>query len=155
MTMNGSKSVRWMVTFWHRDGDWRDESDFPEISFWHPSKYASRTEAARVLIELREERGDERDWTAAGYPDPYQIDPVALPGQRWALRYEDLDFDDDKLGTDESGKSEDGTHKKRRALGLKTGAGGWIASMSDEEFENLKKMLHESRHAVPRSSVEL
>ena len=68
--MKGKISVRWMVTFWHSEGNWRDEPDFPQISFWHPSKYASRSEAARVLIELREERGDERDWIAAGYPRP-------------------------------------------------------------------------------------
>ena len=147
--MKGKTSVRWMVTFWHSEGNWRDEPDFPQISFWHPSKYASRTEAARVLIELREERGDERDWIAAGYPDPYQIDPVALPGQRWALRYEDLDFGDDAPETDESGKSEySANQKKRRALGLKTAAGGWKGVV---DTEKLLKDIHDARHAVPRS----
>ena len=73
--------VRWMVSFWHADGGWRNEPDFPQVDFWYP---------ARVLIELREEREDERDWVAAGHPDPREVGAGRHPGGQWVLRYGDL-----------------------------------------------------------------
>ena len=148
MTMNGmKKSVRWMVTFWHRDGGWRDEPDFPQISFWHPNKLESREEAARVLIELREERGDERDWIAAGHPDPFEVGPGRHPGGQWVLRYEDLDFGDDVSGVEPHGQAEDTAIRAgRRARGLKSAAGGWKGIVDTEE---LLKTIHEGRHGLP------
>ena len=47
-------------------------------------------EAARVLIELREVREDQRDWVAAGHPDPREVGAGRHPGGQWLLRYGDL-----------------------------------------------------------------
>ena len=82
--------VRWMVSFWHADGSWKNEPDFPQVDFWHPDRETSRAEAARVLIELREKREDERDWVAAGHPDPREVGAGRHPGGQWVLRYSDL-----------------------------------------------------------------
>ena len=91
--MNGAKSVRWMVSFWHPNGSWETETDFPMVSFWHPDKWTSRMEAARVLWELRE-RGDTRDWVAAGHPDPFETPGVWYnPGANWTLRRSDIESD--------------------------------------------------------------
>ncbi len=30
--------VRWMVTFWHADGGWKNEPDFPKVDFWRPDR---------------------------------------------------------------------------------------------------------------------
>ena len=38
--------VRWMVSFWHADGSWKNEPDFPRVDFWHPDRETSRAEAA-------------------------------------------------------------------------------------------------------------
>ena len=61
-------SVRWMVSFWHPDGGSKTEPDFPQVDFWHVDRESSMAEAARVLIELREEHEDERDWVAVRSP---------------------------------------------------------------------------------------
>ena len=92
--MNGAKDgVRWMVTFWHPDGDRTAEPDFPKVDFWHPDKRTSRMAAARVLWELRE-RGDTRDWVAAGHPDPFETPSLWYnPGANWTLRRSDLESD--------------------------------------------------------------
>ena len=82
--------VRWMVTFWHAEGGIRDEPDFPLVEFWYPDRETSMVEAARVLIELREVREDERDWVAAGHPDPREVGAGRHPGGQWLLRYGDL-----------------------------------------------------------------
>ena len=87
--------VRWMVSFWHSEGRSRDEPDFPEVSFWHPDEETAKTEASRVLIELVEQRGDNRDWTAAGHPDPFAVGSGKHPGGQWILRYRDLLRDTD------------------------------------------------------------
>ena len=82
--------VRCMVSFWRPDGGWRDEPDFPEVAFWHPDRETSRAEAARVLIELREVREDQREWVAAGHPYPFAVGPGRRPGGQWLLRCSDL-----------------------------------------------------------------
>ena len=82
--------VRWMVSFWHPDGGRNTEADFPKVEFWHPDRETSMAEAARVLIELREVREDERDWVAAGHPDPREVGAGGHPGGQWLLRYGDL-----------------------------------------------------------------
>ena len=88
--MNGDRKVRWMVVFWHPDG--RPDPDFPDVDFWHPDKQTSRRAAARVLWELRE-RGDMRDWAAAGYPDPFAVGPLGYISSCWTLRFSDLESD--------------------------------------------------------------
>jgi len=79
-----------MVSFWHPNGGWKDEGDFPQVEFWHSDRARAREEASRVLIELREERGDTRDWVAAGHPDPLEVGAGRHPGGQWTLRYQDL-----------------------------------------------------------------
>ncbi len=90
MTYNAD-AIRWMVIFWHPDGDRIAEPDFPEVSFWHPNKRTARLAAARVLAELRE-RGDTRDWVAVGYPDPLEVSVSRHVGGRWILSLDDLEF---------------------------------------------------------------
>ena len=91
--MNGDRKVRWMVVFWHPDGRTWSEPDFPDVDFWHPDKQTSRMEAARVLWELRE-RGDTRDWVAAGFPDPFKTPGIWYnPGLNWTLRLSDIESD--------------------------------------------------------------
>jgi hypothetical protein len=82
--MNDIDTVRWMVVFFHSKGRARDETDFPKVDFWHPSKGASMAEGARVLRELKE-RGDKRDWIAAGHPDPFEVGAGRHPGGQWIL----------------------------------------------------------------------
>ena len=88
------ESVRWMITFHHSGGSWRDEPDFPNVKSWHPNKYIARQEAARALAELREARGDERDWIAIGFTDPLAIlSGQVMGGQswnQWTMRYDNL-----------------------------------------------------------------
>ena len=76
--MDGVDSIRWMLTFYHSEGGFRDEPDFPEVEFWHPSKRTSMEAGARVLLELKE-RGDTRDWRAVGHPDPFKVGSGAHP----------------------------------------------------------------------------
>ena len=91
--MNGARGVRWMVIFWHPDGNGGTEPDFPDVDFWHPNKWMSQMEAARVLWELRE-RGDTRDWVAAGYPDPFEARGVfGYISMSWTLSFSDLESD--------------------------------------------------------------
>ena len=68
-----------MVSFWHPGGDRHDEPDFPKVEFWHPNRQSSRA-AARVLVELREKRGRQREWVAASHPDPFQVGVGRHPG---------------------------------------------------------------------------
>ena len=82
--------VRWMVSFWHPEGGRRDEPNFPDVEFWHADRETSMVEAARVLIELREVQEDERDWAAAGHPDPFEVGAGRHPGGQWILRYSDM-----------------------------------------------------------------
>ena len=90
MTYNADE-IRWMVVFWHPDGDRTTEPDFPEASFWYPNKLSARRAAARVLAELRE-RGDTRDWVAVGYPDPLAVSISRHYGGRWILSLDDLEI---------------------------------------------------------------
>ena len=119
--MNSMKPVRWMVSFWHTDGRSRDEIDFPQVDFWHPDRARAREEAARVLIELREERNDKRDWVAAGHPDPREVGAGRHPGGQWILRYQDLG---------------------------RGAAGDWKAATDGEE---MKRVLYEAREAESRA----
>ncbi len=82
--MSNLENVRWMLTFYHSEGSWKDEADFPRVEFWHPSKEASMKAGARVLQELKD-RGDQRDWKAAGHPDPFYANSIHYPGGPWVL----------------------------------------------------------------------
>ena len=82
--MVGVDSIRWMLTFYHSEGGSRDEPDFPKVEFWHPNKKASMEAGARILQELKD-RGDTRDWKAAGHPDPFKVGSGAHPGGQWIL----------------------------------------------------------------------
>ena len=110
-----------MLSFWHPNGGRKDESDFPEVEFWHPDRASAREEATRVLTELREERRDVRDWVAAGHPDPLEVGAGRHPGGQWILRYQDL----------------------------KPGAAGAWQDMTDGE--DMKRVLHEARQAGARA----
>ena len=82
--MSDSDSIRWMVTFFHSEGRRQDEPDFPKVDFWYPTKKASMEAGARVLQELKD-RGDNRDWKAAGHPDPFAVGSGEHPGGQWIL----------------------------------------------------------------------
>ena len=82
--MSDLDSVRWMLTFYHSKGGFRDEPDFPPVEFWHPNKQASMDAGARVLRELKE-RGDVRDWKAVGHPDPFAVGVGNHPGGQWVM----------------------------------------------------------------------
>ena len=137
--MSDTKTVRWMVSFWHPDGRSRDESEFPEVAFWHPDRESAREEAARVLIELREERADGRDWVAAGHPDPFEVGAGRHSGGQWILRYDDLEH-----GA-EAGAARSSRNGRRRT---KTAAGTWRGIIDSEE---LKRKLYEARRAGSRA----
>ncbi len=136
--MNNYEPVRWMVSFWHSDGDQKYEPDFPKVKFWHPDKQSARVEAARVLIELREERGDERDWVAAGHPDPFEVGVGRHPGGQFILRYGDLKRDD----------KESRQLAKKRLKGMKAADGAWKGIVDGEE---LKRTLYEARRIGSQS----
>ncbi len=123
-----------MVSFWHPDGDSKEEPDFPKVKHWHSDKQTARVEAARVLIELRESRGDVRDWVAAGHPDPLEVGAGRHVGGQWILRYGDLEKRDatSRLTAEE------------RLKGTKSAAGSWKGLIDGEE---LKTTLHEARHS--------
>ena len=126
-----------MVSFWHPEGDSKDEPDFPKVELWHSDKQTARAEAARVLIELREGRGDVRDWVAAGHPDPLEVGAGRHVGGRWILRYEDL----------KKGDTASKMPAKERLRGTKSAAGSWKGLIDGEE---LKTTLHEARHSGSR-----
>ena len=126
-----------MVSFWHPDGDSKDEPDFPKVKLWYSDKQTARAEAARVLIELRESRGDVRDWVAAGHPDPLEVRAGRHVGGQWILRYGDL-----KKGDAESKKP-----PKARLRATISAAGSWKGLIDGEE---LKTTLHEARHSGSR-----
>ena len=74
--------VRWMLTFYHSGGSFRDERDFPKVNFWHPNRGALVEVGARVLQELKD-RGDTRDWRAVGHPAPFAVGSGQHPGGQW------------------------------------------------------------------------
>ena len=66
------EAVRWICVFLHSgSGNPHTEEDFPKFDFWCPDRDSSKAQGERVLRELRE-RGDGRDWMAAGFPDPFK-----------------------------------------------------------------------------------
>ena len=93
LTLTEDTKVRWMVNFWHPDGDRTTEPDFPKVDFWHPTKRTAQTAAARVLLDLKA-RGDTREWVAAGYPDPFVVNRVSDFCPVWLLIYEDIETDE-------------------------------------------------------------
>ena len=118
--MNDLDSVRWMVIFYHSEGGFHDEPDFPKVDFWHPSKKASMEAGARVLRELKD-LGDTRDWKAAGHPDPFKVGSGQHPGGQWILpALHPKIFDPDKVPP---------------------------MDLSDEEWESFDSALRESRNA--------
>ncbi len=135
--MNNHRPVRWMVSFWHPEGDSKDEPDFPKVEQWHQDKPTARAEAARVLIELRESRGDDRDWVAAGHPDPLAVGAGRHVGGQWTLRYGDL----------KKGDASSRLTVEERLKGAKSAAGSWKGLIDGEE---LKRTLHEARHSGSR-----
>ena len=121
-----------MVSFWHPDGGSANEPDFPEVEFWHPDRQTAKTEAARVLVELRDEKGDDRDWVAAGHPDPREVGAGRHPGGQWILRYQDLKH--------ETAASMPFAKERRR--GIKTTAGTGKGTINGKK---LKRTLREDR----------
>ena len=118
--MNDLDSVRWMVIFYHSEGGFHDEPDFPKVDFWHPSKKASMEAGAGVLRELKD-LGDTRDWKAAGHPDPFKVGSGQHPGGQWILpALPPKIFDPDKVPP---------------------------MDLSDEEWESFDSALRESRNA--------
>lgn len=87
--MIAQQEVRWMVTFGHSEGGSRTERDFPGYDFWHTNKEASIVEGKRVLKELTL-RGDNRDWYAAGYPDPFEVGSGKHSGDSWIIPISNL-----------------------------------------------------------------
>ena len=120
--------VKWMVSFWHPDGRRATEPDFPQVDFWHPDKRTSRMEAARVLWELRE-RGDTRDWTASGIPDPWAVGQWGYISAPWTLRYSDLESDGNG------------------GVKIKSVAGAWRGKLDADE---IKRALAHARAAGSR-----
>ena len=84
-------SVRWILVFFHSGEEEESErDDFPEVDFWQDNKETAISEAKRVLGELRA-REDQRDWKAAGHPDPFAVAEGRHPIQQWILTFDDLD----------------------------------------------------------------
>ena len=117
-----------MVNFWHSGGRDKDEADFPRVPFWHPDRARAKEAAARVLIELREVRGDKRDWVASGHPDPLKVGAGLHSGGHWVLQYGDLGRSGDENGAGD--------------LPARSAAGAWQGVVDGEE---MKRMLHEAR----------
>lgn len=125
------KKARWMLSFWHSEGDWRGEAGFPDVEFWQPDNKTARAEAARVLAELRDS-GDMRDWVAAGHPDPREVMAGNHFGGQWALQYDDLE-----CATGAAGE---------RVVGIRIDESVW----SGVDWEKMKRELYEARHAGTR-----
>ena len=119
------EGVRWMVSFWHSEGGSKNEPDFPQVEFWHADRETSMVEAAKVLIELREIREDERDWVAAGHPDPREVGAGRHPGGQWLLRYSDL-----KPPT-----TEEQLEARERLRMFRSVAGAWRDNSAAEELQ--------------------
>ena len=146
--MNDAKPVRWMLSFWHPGGRRRDESDFPEVAFWHPDRQSAREEAARVLIELRETRNDTRDWVAAGHPDPLEVGAGRHPGGQWILRYSDLRRGGGENGTGSPQGEADSRGADKGTTRTRSAAGAWQGITDGEE---MKRMLCEARRTGSRA----
>ncbi len=127
-----------MVSFWHPDGGIRNEPDFPAVEFWHPDRQTARAEAARVLVELRDERRDERDWVAAGHPDPCEVAAGRHPGSQWILRYEHLKRED--------AASNPSAKKNRR--GIKSASGAWKGVIAGEKLKRTVREAHRDERSL-------
>ena len=137
--MKDKQNVRWMVSFWHPNGSRNDEPDFPKVDFWHPDRESSRAAAARVLVELREKRGDQREWVAAGHPDPFEVRVGRHTGGQWTLRCGDL------LPPDAS--SEQSAAQRLRTM--QSAAGAW----KDSPFAaDLAREIYEARRSGSREA---
>ena len=130
--MNNYEPVRWMVSFWHPEGGSKEEPDFPRVEFGIPISRVPGSRPRGVLIELREERGDERGWVAAGHPDPFEVGVGRHPGGRFILRYGDLKQAD----------KETSRLAEERLRGMKAADGAWKGIVDGEE---LKRTLQEAR----------
>ena len=115
-------------------GGWKNEADFPKVDFWRPDREppegnlqreTSRAEAARVLIELREVREDQREWVAAGHPDPLAVGAGRHPGGQWVLRYSDL----------KPASPEGQPAAAERLLRTRDAAGAWKDNQAAEELQ--------------------
>jgi hypothetical protein len=95
------------------------------VNFWHPDRETSRIEAARVLIELREVRKDQREWVAAGHPDPFAVGSGLHPGGQWILRYSDL----------KPASPEEQLAAEERLLGTRDVAGAWKDNQAADELQ--------------------
>ena len=82
--MNSQQEARWMITLGHPEGGSQCERDFTSFEFWHPNKESSIVEGKRVLRDLVS-RGDEREWYAAGYPDPFKVGSGEHTGGSWII----------------------------------------------------------------------
>ena len=82
--VNDADSVRWMVFFCHSEGRDKDEQDFPKVDLWYPNREASIEAGTRVLEQLKE-RGDDRDWRAVGFPDPFRVASGHYSGGLWVI----------------------------------------------------------------------
>ena len=89
--MSDTEPVRWILVFFHSGEEKESDRDgFPEVDFWQPDKEKAQTEARRVLGELRD-GGDDRDWKAAGHPDPFAVAKGRHPIAQWIIKSEDID----------------------------------------------------------------
>ena len=135
--MANHRAVRWMLSFWHPNGSRNDEPDFPKVEFWHPDRESSRAAAARVLVELREKRGDQREWVAAGHPDPFEVRVGRHTSGQWTLRYDDL------LPPDASSEQS----AAQRLKTMQSAAGAW----KDSPFAaDLAREIYEARRSGSR-----
>ena len=128
-----------MVVFWHPDGPARDEAHFPGRVLLAYRQKERQGRSARVLIELREERGDKREWTAAGFPDPMEAGAGPHPLAQWVLRYRDLGRDSGKVS---AARAENNGSRR-----TKTAAGSWRGIIDGED---LKRTLYEARRTGSR-----
>lgn len=89
-TASKTDSVKWILVFFHQGEEEEGErDDFPKVEFWQPDKETAKAEARRVLRELRE-RGDCRNWKAAGHPDPFAVARGEHRIEQWIVDSADL-----------------------------------------------------------------
>ena len=90
--MSNDANVKWFVIFMNEDADESEygEADvFPSTEFWQPDRETAKTEAKRVLLELRK-GGDTRSWKAVGHPDPFEVAKGRHGEDQWIISTNDL-----------------------------------------------------------------